>query len=413
MLGIKETNKMTDYSRLPKILLIADYLPEGGAGGGVILRDLLNTYPAEKLFWFAMEGSLRYKPTWRKEIKRSYTGMFCPGRFRHFLYKIEYGIGGRFFHRYLEIRLKQVVQDFKPDIFWFVVQKRTVPFSSRILKHYPKIPVHLSIHDNPLIENRYHSNPINQDKFKKDLDNLINSASSIDSVSQRMLTRFCSSNQKCAVVTRGIEKDKIPDHFGKPKKIGDHLKIVMAGMGQCPPPWPGDIIKAINLLKAKIPQKIEFHAFDFTFPHDGVTFFRNPIRPPSEFDQAMQDFHIGYAPDPMNEYGKEFAASSFSTKLVTYVTHGLPFLYHGPENSTAADFLDQFECGEIIEGHDPEKICRSLMKIITNYEKLHLNCKKASHEHFSIEKIRTRLFENLSDIICFSNKFTSNNRPQP
>jgi glycosyltransferase involved in cell wall biosynthesis len=376
----------------PKILIVADYLPEGGAGGGVIMRDLLESYPSNKINWFALEGPVNYKPNWRTDIKRCYIPFWLPGRYRNIYNKLKVRFLERFLNKIQYSKFRRIIKKFKPDKLWFIVQKRTIIFQSEIVKAFPKIPVHISIHDDPLLENKYSNTPYAAPFFYRNLKTIMNHAVSVDSVSQRLLNKYCNSNQKQAIVTRGIHKNAINKFFTPQKVISDEIRIVLAGMGQCPPPWPQNLISAINLLQNG-KQHIKFFSFDFTFPADNKHFFVEPIVPPDEFDKMLQTFHIGYICDPMNEYGKEFARTSFSTKLVTYVTRGLPFLYHGPKDSTTTDFLNKYKCGLVVESNDPAEIANGFKSLINNFKSFQKECLRASKEALTLTHLKNRFYE--------------------
>ena len=378
--------------KLPKILIVADYLPEGGAGGGVIMRDLLESYPSSKIHWFALEGPINYKLTWKADINRCYIPFWLPGRYRNIYNKLEISFLERFLNKIRFSRFQRIIKEFKPDKLWFIVQKRTISFQSKIIKEFPKIPLHISIHDDPLLENKYSNIPYAPTLYYRNLKIIMSHAVSADSVSQRLLNKYCISNQKQAIVTRGVHENEINKFFTPQKVISDEVKIVLAGMGQCPPPWPQDLISAINLLQNE-KQRIKFFSFDFTFPADNKHFFVKPIVPPDEFDKMLQKFHIGYICDPMNEYGKEFARTSFSTKLVTYVTRGLPFLYHGPKDSTTTDFLNKYKCGLVVESNDPVEIANGFKNLINNFKSFQKECLKASKEALTLTNLKNRFYE--------------------
>ena len=113
----------------------------------------------------------------------------------------------------------------------------------------------------------------------------------------------------------------------------------------------------------------------------------------TEFDKYLQGLEIGYACDPLTAAGREFAATSFSTKVVTYIGNGLPFVYHGPADSVVGDLVATYKCGVIVESHQPEQILGAFKTVIGDYRSLQQECLKARDELFDTARVRTGLFE--------------------
>jgi hypothetical protein len=379
--------------KIPKILLVSHYLPEGGAGGGVILRDLLEEYPAEKLFWAGMYGPINYKKNWRKDIPRFFCPFLSPGRFFPYWNFFDVKFFHRLFAKSYTNRLMKVVSYFKPDLVWCIAEKETIPLLLNICEVLSNLPIHISIHDDPVIENEYSPQPFKQERFGESLKKILARASSIDAVSERLLQKYSRKDQGTAVVTRGVNpKDMVP-YFGSPKKLCDGISIVLGGQGQCPEPWPFDLIGGFKLFNDFLGKNSSFHAYDTTFPENIRNMYPESLVSPHLFDEALKKYHLGYICDPQNNYGRQFAATSFSTKLVTYVTHGLPFLYHGPFDSTTLDFLSRYPAGKIVDSHDPKEISKGFYWLTKNYQRARKACEEATNNEFNIFKIRANLFK--------------------
>jgi hypothetical protein len=110
--------------------------------------------------------------------------------------------------------------------------------------------------------------------------------------------------------------------------------------------------------------------------------------------------HIGYACDPFTASGRHFAATSFPTKIVTYLGAGLPFLYHGPRDSTVGDFLNSYKAGVIVEDQAPEALTDALTSILRNYTSMSRQFQRAARECFEGRVLRDRLFDALKRDAC-------------
>ena len=383
----------TTVKKNPKILFISNYLPEGGAGGGVILRDLLLEYPEDKLFWAAMYGPFNYSPVWKKSVGRHYFPFPKLGRYSQYWKLLEVKYVHRVFVKAYIRRLKRIINIWKPDLIWGVIQKLTVPLFSSVCETFSNIPIHISIHDDPILENTHHAFPFREIEFRNKLRIILNRTRSIDAVSNRLLKKYATERHLSAVVTRGADWDKSKIYFAKNKSVKSGVRVVLGGQGQCPSPWPQDLIRGFEAFEEKKCRNSSFHAYDIGFRGNDKNVFAESLISPSKFDEAMKTYHLGYICDPLNDYGKAFALTSFSTKLVTYVTHGLPFIYHGPQNSTAADFLEKFPAGVIVESHDPEDIKDAFGKLVDNFASAREACRIATLTDLNIDNIRNRLFE--------------------
>ena len=372
----------------PGFLIVSPYLPELGAGGSKILQDLLSDFPSENLFWASMWGPHNYSPSWRKEIPRQfYPFPFRLHRFR-FISLLERTLS-RFLFRAFRNRLSEIIREFSPDFLWLIADANNIRMLYQISSFFNSIPVHLSIHDDPLLlVSKLGIFPPDKRKNDEYFRGLLNNAASVDSVSIRLLEKY-AAGKKTAIVTRGVDYENSKVLCSGAKTVEKKIRIILGGMGQNPPPWPKDLIDGVKLLQSEIPQQVSFHTFDFTMPTDGKTFFREPFVSPEAFDRMLSDFHFGYCCDPFDDFGREFARTSFSTKLVTYVVNGLPFLYHGPKDSTANLFLKKYPAGVVVDSHDPRKIADGFKWLIKNYDRARTACKEATENEFNLKKIRT------------------------
>jgi hypothetical protein len=72
---------------------------------------------------------------------------------------------------------------------------------------------------------------------------------------------------------------------------------------------------------------------------------------------------------------------------------GLPFLYHGPQDSTVGDFLENYRAGTIVESEAPEALARGLREIIDNYSRMRDECRRAMQQCFDARMLRQRLLK--------------------
>lgn len=77
----------------------------------------------------------------------------------------------------------------------------------------------------------------------------------------------------------------------------------------------------------------------------------------------MSGCDFGYLPYWLDSAHAEPARLCFPAKLTTYMTAGLPVLYHGSPDAAVVDFLTRFPAAEFSHASDPEMVAESIRKL--------------------------------------------------
>ncbi len=93
-----------------------------------------------------------------------------------------------------------------------------------------------------------------------------------------------------------------------------------------------------------------------------------PFAPEATVRSDMENADALYLPLPFGDEQSLFARLSLSTKFVTYLSTGLPILYHGPNDSALADFLVKHEAGVSVYENTIDRVEDALKKILFNEE---------------------------------------------
>jgi len=376
---------------MQRLLIVAPFPPEGGGGGGVILRSLLNNYPAPFLSWFTLSPDKTCaERSWRNDIRNGGFNWRVPGRRfkpvrqigRLGLDRAEAILAGRAAAKYA-LRLQ-------PDLCWFIVTFWSLP-AFRIVRDSIPCGYHLSVHDDPLVAVTLEGRkPDPEDE--RIFSTIIGGARSVDCISERLRQRYLTRYQKDSlVVTRGFERQANANPLRSTLEKNLPIRIVLAGWGDCPAPWPDDFLTAIRLGREEY--DLQVVSFD-PLMGGGLPYVQHPPRlEQTEFDKYLQGLDIGYACDPLTAAGREFAATSFSTKVVTYIGNGLPFVYHGPVDSVIGDLVQNYKCGVVVEAHEPARILSAFKTVISDYRNLQQECFRARNELFDADRVRAGLFD--------------------
>jgi hypothetical protein len=375
-------------------MIVAGYPPEGGGGGGVIMRSLLKEYPRDRLTWLALRPD-RTKPIkwYEPKVTRAVFPLYLPAKFT--------GLAGLWLTRGVLSLLDSlavvyaslVIRRHRPDDILIVADSYTILPAWRILKRNPASRFHLSVHDDPMIGARLVNSSIDSRALSTAFASLCQRAASVDCISARMALRYENIfGIHPMVLTRCVEDSRLAEIAQRPiQQNGTGLNMILSGWGDCPPPWPANLIEALKVVRTEL--KINFHVFDPRFrpyqKHEWVILHEHV--PEAEFDALLGQMDFSYAPDPLTLEGRQFAATSLSTKIVTSICAGLPFIYHGPHDSTVGDLLQlEPRLGVIVESNCSREIAAGIKALHANYKDRVLACVAFAQTHYSARIMRQK-----------------------
>jgi hypothetical protein len=120
----------------------------------------------------------------------------------------------------------------------------------------------------------------------------------------------------------------------------------------------------------------------------------------SESLQHLRHADLGYCPYWFAEAQTDIVSTSFPSKMISYLTCGVPVFYHGPPNGSPARFLARYPAGVPCTARDPGEVAMTLSEFVSSPERLALARRAAdavlAHE-FSPEMLKQRLAAWLSD----------------
>lgn len=88
-----------------------------------------------------------------------------------------------------------------------------------------------------------------------------------------------------------------------------------------------------------------------------------PFASEAQIKADMTTADLLYMPMPFGPAHEKFARYSLSTKMVTYVSSGVPILYHGPAKSAAFDLLKRNDAAVLMTTLEPEEIAETLSSL--------------------------------------------------
>jgi hypothetical protein len=108
----------------------------------------------------------------------------------------------------------------------------------------------------------------------------------------------------------------------------------------------------------------------------------------------LADCHVAYLPYWFDENRALSVRTCFPDKLGTYLTSGLPIFFHGPKQSTPADFFAGYPVGRTCHSLDKNAILETLNQLISDE-----TCRDAAwearnralKEQFSLATFRSKI----------------------
>ncbi len=367
---------------MKNVLILSNYLPNQGWGGGVIIRSLTNDYPKNlKLLWTTFRAKKVKNETLNDIEVLAFEAKLFRGRgkFKALLYLETLLFVKKF---------KSLLENNNVDILWIVLGTSYLDlYRIEKLSQQLEIPFHISIHDDPVIEIK--TDRVNADElFQK----ILKRAKSIDVISDRMKNDYKKRyDVNAIVITRCIADD-----FPINNKIDKNtINVLMAGYGNASSPWPEPIITAIEELNLN--QKFQLKLFDpklKKFENEFVKVFE--LVDEKQFNIFLQTSNLGYACDNLNPDKLKFAQLSLPTKIITYIGAQIPFVYHGPKDSTVADLLKIYPVGIIVDSNNPQDLQDAFQTLLTNYSFYQDNCKLATNKMFSKKVMQDKFYATLT-----------------
>ncbi|HCP94710.1 MAG TPA: hypothetical protein DIU05_11860 [Bacteroidetes bacterium] len=362
------------------ILVLADYLPDSGWGGGVIIRSLLENIPNDvTLSWTTFSVERNQKNSKVNNIN------ILPFKPRYIRGQGKFKLIRKLDSLLFASDLNQIIKKNNIQLLWIICGVTyNELYRLSVLSTQLTIPFHITVHDDPIVE----LESTKKEEGKVLFQTLLSNAKSVDVISNRMRDSYKTQyNINAIVITRGI-----PSNFPTNSlRDSTSINVLMGGYGNVPSPWPLPLIEAMELMQNDQPSFL--HLFDSKlskWKNEYTIIYEN--MPEAAFNQVLKTIDIGYACDDLNPARLAFAQLSLPTKIITYIGAGIPFVYHGPQDSTVGDLLKQYEAGIIVSTNDSKQLYDAFYKLRTNYEYYQQQCLLALQNQFAAKIVQYRFY---------------------
>ena len=347
-----------------KLLILADFPPDGAGGGATILRQMLHLFPGRIDWWSTWPSP---SSTFVKTHNRNLVRLQCdhlfhasPGfLFPHIRFvRIKALIMEFFWANYALLSLILALAIARPDHIWIIPHEWSIlpfkKFSSLLSLLGFRIPVHVSIHDFPNTSDRLGRLGFRVvNKMAHDQRFLYRTATSQDAISLPM-------SQALGIQTR--RRGSLLLHAGLEKSDFNYLKrhkFVRRANGPVIIAYAGTIIvepefqafvSAIEKIRFSFNCGVEMriwssHSYQKRpwFSSSWMTQF--PNLPEKKLKEKLRLCDWGFIPMSFSDQNRAYNRYSFPTKFVTYMSAGLPVISLGHPKSALMKMTQRFDVG--------------------------------------------------------------------
>jgi len=316
------------------------------------------------------------------------------------------GLSNSISHIVISPRLKEWLNEFKPDILYIQVSDREGILFSQDLIDYLKIPSIIHIMDDwpsiisirGLFKN-YWNRKIDKE-FRRLLDRVDLHLSISDAMSAEYLKRY---KKNFIPFHNPVELKKFDIPAMKQERT-DYFRILYIGrIGTANSNSITFFAGVISQLKLdQIKLEFDIITNELCIPE---------IRPVEKFDNVkikpfvahemvpalLKNYDLLLLPLDFTPAGLKFAKLSIPTKASEFMISGTPVLVFAPEETAVSKFFSMNECGYCVTVPDKEKIEEAIRIIFTDREyrtRISKNAYMLAKERFDSEKVRLK-FQNL------------------
>jgi hypothetical protein len=347
-----------------KLLILADFPPDGAGGGATIIRQMLHLFPGRIDWWSTWPSRLSNFVNAHNSILGR---LQCDHLFN--------ASPGFLFPNIRFVRIKVLIMEFlwanyalsslffalaisRPDQIWIIPHEWSIlpfkKFLSLISALGFRIPVHVSIHDFPNTSDRLERlgfRVVNKMAlYQRFLYRTANSRDAISLPMSRALGIQTRSSESL-ILHAGLEKSDISylKRHANVRPANAPVIIAYAGTIIVEPEFEA-FVSAIEKIRFSFRCGLELriwssHSYESRpwFSSSWMTQFTN--LPEKKLQQKLRLCDWGFVPMSFSDQNKAYNRYSFPTKFVTYMSAGLPVISLGHPKSALMKMTQRFDVG--------------------------------------------------------------------
>ena len=278
--------------------------------------------------------------------------------------------------------IQQIVKTNDIEVVWIILNSTMTFQVGSKLSEAIDLPIITHIWDAPeYLVKKTRLDPITKRKALKAFDKAMTASSVMVSVSDSMNRIYKKKYSRKGVTIMPVQE---LDNWHTPKQaqaITDEVSIIFAGSLYAFKEWNA-FLEAVEIrnnsnIKPKIKVTCIGNVSRWTKKKDWVTY--ESLKPVKVAGALVNKADIAYLPYWTQKEYAYFVKTAFPNKLSFYLAAGTPLLFHGPEESTPAEFLRNHKIGLTCSSLDSEAIIATIIDL----------CEFKFRKGFEIEQIKT------------------------
>ena len=386
---------------LPKLLVATEFPPNVPGGGGAIVRQMLEGWPANKIFWWSC------LPDKNQQFGQSVAG-HAVANIHSKLYpnkravRFKSWVLGAVWRPWAASNLRKTLKAVQPDVVWVIPHCWSIPPLADVMLN-ANVNFHISIHDYPDIRlaiDRFGANRCRQ--MARQVDALYAHAATRDAICQQMIDDLQARTEASGTICRAGLEDEDFDYLGRePKPQSGSIRIAYAGTIIAEETF-AVFVKALAKVRAQLPRPLTLdlfgnHSYRSRPWFDAGWMVEHGSLNTRELLLAIKDCTWGFSPMELTDDNARYNRFSLPTKTVSYLAAGLPIISLGHPESTVVKLASQYRLGICLSETNPDNLCARLSPVLsevnphTKYRSEILRCATAE---FDARQMRKTLHDN-------------------
>lgn len=383
-------------------LLVAFEFPANATGGGpAVVRQLLQGWPAEDLFWWSCF------PERDARFGQAVGGSACariPVKLRpHFRYtRLKSWLLERAWAPFAAAHLRRTIRAVRPDAIW------AVPHNWAILPQTTVLPAagvgfHVTFQDYVDVHRQVESfGPARCRRMAGLADALYARATTRDATSHPMIADLKSRTGASAaqMLHAGVEDDEIRVIAERSATPVGEVRIAHAGTVLVPEAF-ALFAEAVNRLRADLPRPVTLELFG-AHSHASERWFdpawmrERGILAEPELRAALRECTWGFSPMVLSDAAPRYNRFSFPTKFITCISAGLPVITLGHPECSVMKMAAQYEVGPTSDASDAAILAEQLRGALSDpnpWSRYGAEVLRCARVEFSASRMRAGLHE--------------------
>jgi hypothetical protein len=389
---------MTD---LPKLLVATEFPPNGPGGGGAIVRQMLEGWPADKIFWWSC------LPDRNRQFGQNTAG-HAVANIHPKLYPNKRAITfknwvlGTIWRPWAASHLRKTLKAVQPDVVWAIPHCLSIPPLADVMLN-AGAGFHISIHDYPDIRSaidRFGADRCRQ--MAAQVDALYGNATTRDAICQPMVDDLQVRTGASGKIGRAGLEDEDFDYLSRePKTQNESLRIAYAGTIIAEETF-AVFVKALAKLRTQLPRPLTLDLFgDHSYRSrpwfDASWMIEHGSLTVLDLLRALKECTWGFAPMELTDDNARYNRFSLPTKVISYLAAGLPIISLGHPESTVVKLVSQYQIGICLSESNPDNLCTRLspgLSDVNPHGKYRSEILRCATAEFDARQIRKTLHNN-------------------